>query len=131
MRRDAFAEFVKRALRQADESRGWSVPRVAAASGVGDSTIYRWRDGDWKRDPLAGQVAAFCNALDIPVKTAFDILWPGKDDRPAAPGPLPMDRDFEVLLRQLADPNVSDDEKFLIRETIRGLAARAARRRRE
>jgi hypothetical protein len=35
-----------------------------------------------------------------------------------------MDPDVEALLRRLVDPNVSDAEKFHIRETIRYLAYR-------
>ncbi|PZF99315.1 transcriptional regulator, partial [Micromonospora deserti] len=38
--------------------------------------------------------------------------------------PPPMDPDVEALLRRLVDPNVSDAEKFHIRETIRYLAYR-------
>lgn len=126
-RRDAFAQFVIRALAHAKETRGWSVPKIAQLSGLGDSTIYRWRDADWKSSPNGDQVAAFCNTLDIPVTAAFSILWPGKGDKPSAPRPLPMDPDFELLLRRLVDPNVPETEKFHIRETIRALAARATR----
>ena len=43
--------------------------------------------------------------------------------RPAPAAP-PMDPDVEALLRRLVDPNVSDAEKFHIRETIRYLAYR-------
>lgn len=130
-RREAFAQFVRRALLHAKETRDWSVPKIAEASGVGDSTIYRWRDGNWRTSPQGDQVAAFCNALDIPTTAAFSILWPGKDEKPAGPVPMPIDPDFEVLLRRLADPNVPETEKYHIRETIRGLAARATRSGRE
>lgn len=127
-RRAAFAAFVRRALDHAKTTRGWSVPRIADESRVGDSTIYRWRDGDWQRSPLADQVAAFCDALDIPRSAAWAILWPDRGARPKATEPAPMDPDVEVLLRRLVDPNVPTEEKFLIRETLRGLAARATRR---
>lgn len=130
-RRANFAAFVHRALAHAKAARGWSIPQVAKESGVGDSTIYRWRDGDWTRSPYADQVAAFCDALDIPVTVAFEILWPGKSSRPRATAPMPSDPDLEVLARRLADPNVPDQEKYLIREVIRGLAARPERPGRE
>lgn len=100
-------------------------------SGVGDSTIYRWRDGDWQRSPLADQVLAFCDALDIPFAAASSILWPSKGERPQATAPAPMDPDIQELARRLVDPNVPDQEKFLIRETIRSLAARTTRRGRD
>lgn len=124
-RRAAFSRFVERTLEHAKAERGWSVPKVAEASGVGDSTLYRWRDGDWKRSPQPEQVVAFCDALGIPPSAAFSILWPGQDDRPAEPEPLPLDPDLQTVLRRLRDPNVPEREKFLIRETLRSLAARS------
>lgn len=124
-RRAAFSRFVTRALEHAKSEKGWSVPTVAEASGVGDSTIYRWRDGDWKRSPLAEQVVAFCDALGIPPSAAFSILWPSRSGRPAEPEPLPLDPDVQTVLRRLRDPNVPEREKFLILETLRSLAARS------
>lgn len=101
---------------------------VAKASGVGDSTIYRWRDGEWTRNPLAEQVVAFCDALGIPPSAAFSILWPGRSERPAEPEPMPLEPDLQTILRRLRDPDVPEREKFLIRETLRSLAARSPER---
>jgi transcriptional regulator with XRE-family HTH domain len=123
-RRVAFSRFIARALEHAKTERGWSVPAVAKASGVGDSTIYRWRDGQWSRSPLPEQVVAFCDALGIPPSAAFAILWPGQSERPAEPAPMPLDPDVQTILRRLRDPDVPEREKFLIRETLRSLAAR-------
>lgn len=130
-RRANFAGFVRRALTHAKETRGWGVERIAEASGVGASTIYRWRDGDWRRSPFGDQVAAFCEALDIPYAVAFSILWPDKRDRAQDATPFSTDPDLVTLARRLADPNVPEQEKFLIREVIRGLAARSGRPSRE
>jgi transcriptional regulator with XRE-family HTH domain len=110
-------------------SRGWSISRIAEESGVSRSTIFRWQRGDSKQDPLPAQVVAFCDALAIPPGTAFAILWPGKGERAPQPEPMPLDRDFELLLRRLADPAVSDAEKYLIRETVKALANRNVARR--
>jgi len=130
-RRAAYANFVRRALTHAKATRRWSIPKIAEVSGVGQSTIYRWRDGDWTRSPGGDQVAAFCAALDIPASSAFSILWPNKDERPVDSTPLPTDPDLELLARRLADPAVPEQEKFLIREVISGLAARSARPKRD
>lgn len=93
-------------------------------AGIGRSTVYRWKDGTWEQDPKGAAVKAFCDALDINPGAAYAILWPGKDDRPAPAEPLPTDPDIDTLLRRISDPNVPEEEKYLIRETIRSLAAR-------
>ena len=125
VRRKAFAAFVRRSLRIAKEDRGWSAPRVAEIAGIGSATVYRWRDGDWSRDPSPSAVVAFCDALDIDPKHAFAVLWPSKNDAATAPAPAPLDRDIELLARRLRDPNVSTAEKLTIRATIRHLVGRA------
>lgn len=127
-RRAAFSRFVQRALEYAKTERGWSVPRIAKESGVGDSTIYRWRDGQWQSSPKPEQVVAFCDSLDIPPSAAFLILWPGQRERPAEPEPMPLEPDLQTILRRLRDPDVPEREKFLIRETLRSLAARSPER---
>jgi transcriptional regulator with XRE-family HTH domain len=117
--------FVNRALAQAESGRGWSIPKVAKVSGVGQQTLYRWQKGSWGRDfPKAELVEQFCDALDIPTAAAFNILWPGKTGRPAEPEPFPYEPEFDRLMRKLRDPGVSEQEKYLIRETVRGLANR-------
>lgn len=121
----AFTAFVRRALDRAKATRGWSVERVAQEAGVGVNTLYLWRGGrEWKQFPRGESVEAFCDALGIPPAAAYGILWPGKNERPAEPEPLGPEPDLILLARKLEDPNVSEQEKFLIRETIKGLAAR-------
>jgi hypothetical protein len=129
----AFAAFVRRAIDHAKTTRGWDIDKIVEESrqGVSRSTIFRWLRGDWKQDPLAAQVMAFCDALSIPPGSAFGILWSGRTDRPPKPEPMPLDPDFEVLLRRLADPAVSEKEKYHIQETVRALAARRVTRRGE
>lgn len=121
----AFTAFVRRALERAQTSRGWSVEQVARQAGVGVNTLYLWRAGtQWKQFPKGESVEAFCDALGIPPAVAYTILWPGKNERPAEPEPLGPEPELVVLARKLSDPNVPEQEKFHIRETIRSLAAR-------
>jgi transcriptional regulator with XRE-family HTH domain len=126
-RRVAFARFIERALHDAKVTRGWNQRRVLEETKIGRTTLHRWQKGDWIEDPEAAKVRDFCDALDIPPLVGFLILWPGKRDRAPQPEPAPLDPDAERVLRKLADPNVPDVEKYLIRETLRSLAARPDR----
>jgi len=121
VRKKAFAAFIRRALVNAETDRGWSIPRVAKEAGIGNPTIYRWRDGDWAKAPSPDAVLAFCDALDIDPRHAFAILWPGKNEAAPLPEPAPMDPDMERLMRRLRDPKVTEAEKITIRATIRHL----------
>lgn len=129
VRKKAFAAFVSRAIRMAEDDRGWSVPRIAAearsmGSKLSNQTIYRWRDGDWAKAPDPDAVLAFCDALDIDPKHAWAILWPGKNEAAPPPEPAPIDPDIAQLMRRLRDPNVSEAEKTTIRATVRHLIGR-------
>lgn len=124
-RKIAFATFVRRALDDARAMRAWSGTEVSRRTGVSRQTINRWVRGDWASDPEVERVVAFCEGLGLNPATAFAALGWNRAAAPrTAPAPPPMDPDVEALLRRLVDPNVSDAEKFHIRETIRYLAYR-------
>ncbi|GIJ77364.1 Helix-turn-helix [Micromonospora phaseoli] len=124
-RKIAFATFVRRALDEARATRAWSGTEVSRRTGVSRQTINRWVRGDWASDPEAERVVAFCEGLGLDPATAFTALgWDRTTSRRTPPSPPPMDPDVEALLRRLVDPDVSDAEKFHIRETIRYLAYR-------
>lgn len=125
-RKIAFATFVRRALDEARATRAWSGTEVSRRTGVSRQTINRWVRGDWASDPEAERVVAFCEGLGLNPAAAFAALgWDRTASGPRAGQPAPpMDPDVEALLRRLVDPNVSDAEKFHIRETIRYLAYR-------
>lgn len=126
-RRRAFGRFVREALRDA-KSRGMTVTDVEKATGVGSSTFYRWRDGDWSKDPRTSQVIGFCTGLDIPQSAAFKALgWAGGDRQDTAPEPL-VDPDLRLIQRRLVDPNVSDDQKSAIRSMLRLIAGQSSSR---
>lgn len=124
-RKFAFAAFVRKALDDARATRAWTGTEVSRRTGVSRQTINRWVRGEWASDPEAERVVAFCAGLGLDPSVAFGVLgWDRTTSpRPTPPAP-PMDPDVAALLRRLVDPNVSDAEKFHIRETIRYLAYR-------
>jgi transcriptional regulator with XRE-family HTH domain len=124
-RKIAFAAFVRKALEDARTTRAWTGIEVARRTGVSRQTINRWVRGEWASDPEAERVVAFCEGLGLNPSKAFGALgWDRATPARPAPAAPPMDPDVEALLRRLVDPNVSDAEKFHIRETIRYLAYR-------
>lgn len=124
-RKIAFAAFVRKALEDARATRAWTGSEVARRTGVSRQTINRWVRGEWASDPEAERVVAFCEGLGINPTVAFGVLgWADAAPTRPAPAAPPMDPDVEALLRRLVDPNVSEAEKFHIRETVRYLAYR-------
>lgn len=116
-----FARFVQGAL-DAAKARGISSEAVAQATGVGLSTIHRWRRGEWGNEwPKLQQVIDFAKGLSIPEEDAFAALGLRGERAPAAPAPL--DPEMVRVLRRLADPNVPKTEKDAIRLMLRSLAA--------
>jgi hypothetical protein len=85
---------------------------------MGSTTFYRWRDGDWTKDPRPTQVDAFCAALDIPITAAYRALGWGTDGKPPAPETA-FDPELRAVQRRLMDPNVSDEQKRTIRQMLR------------
>ncbi|WP_162959344.1 helix-turn-helix domain-containing protein [Micromonospora tulbaghiae] len=126
-RKAAFARWVQRQLDRAKEQRGWSVPKIAEVAGIGNPTIYRWRDGNWRKGPQAEQIVAFCNALGLSPSIPFGILWPGQDEMMPADEEPPLHPDLRIIQRRLADPNVGEAEKATIHATLRYLADLADR----
>jgi len=128
----AFARFVRRAIDDAKTERGWTVSDLAAHTGVGRSTVFRWLAGDWQDYPELAKVRGFCAALDVPVGAAFralglpdgePITLAGRDR--AEP---PIDADLRMIMDRLADPGVPAEEKKLIRDLLRYLAHRNIQR---
>ncbi|MFU8853647.1 helix-turn-helix domain-containing protein [Micromonospora sp. SL1-18] len=126
----AFARFVRRAIDDAREERGWTVTDLAAHTRVGRSTVFRWLAGDWQDYPELAKVRGFCAALDLPVTAAFRALGlPDADPIPRRRGEeTPVEADVRVILERLADPSVPAEEKHHIRDLLRYLARRPVRR---
>jgi len=117
---EAFARFVRRAVDDAKNRRGWTVSRMAAETGVGRSTLFRWLAGDNQHFPDLASVHGFCAALEIPVSAAFAALGM----RPAAPSRVEeaVRSDIERILAHLSDPALPEARKVVIREMLRYLA---------
>lgn len=119
-----FGHFVSRVLKEARE-RGMTIEDIVKATNVSSATIYRWRSGDWTKDPRASQVRSFCEGLDVPVEIAYRLLgWAEEAGRPQPAEPLALEPDMREVARRLRDPHVSEAEKQEIRAMIRYLARR-------
>jgi transcriptional regulator with XRE-family HTH domain len=118
MDQEAFARFVRRAVDDAKNRRGWTVTRLATETGIGRSTLFRWLAGDCQEFPEIANVRSFCAALDIPVTAAFTALGVREDldDEPDARA------DVQKILARLSDPAVPAAEKRVIRDMLRYLA---------
>jgi transcriptional regulator with XRE-family HTH domain len=126
VRKENFAQWVKRITAHMKLTRNMSVEKIAEAAGIGDNTIYRWRNGDWgARGPQPEQIVAFADACDVSPQEAFLILWPGKLDSAPAVEPLVIpDPDLLMLAQRIADPNVDEMEKWYIHQQLKQLLAR-------
>ena len=131
----AFARFVRRAVDTAKTQRGWTVTRLAAETGVGRSTLFRWLSGDCQEFPELGKVRGFCQALEIPVTAAFTALGvregaPDVGPDVAGAGPADVEAqaraDMQRILRRLIDPAVPRAQKAVIRDMLRYLAGGVA-----
>lgn len=124
--RQRFARFVARVLHDARD-RGMTDKDIERATGIGASTFHRWRRAEFREAPEMERVRKFCEGLGVPLAEALAAL--GMTEKRVGPEP-PMDPDVLTVLRALADPNVSPEEKRIIREMINMIASRHRPRRR-
>ena len=117
----AFARFVRRAVDNAKTTRGWTVSRLAAETGVGRSTLFRWLSCEGQDFPELASLRGFCAALDIPVATAFAALGVRESE---FDGESEARDDMNLILLRLTDPTVPAAEKTVIRGMLRYLAGR-------
>jgi hypothetical protein len=114
-----FASFIASAVAAA-RARGLNDVSITEATGVGFSTWYRWRRGDWGREwPKLQQVIDFCTGLGIPEEDAFAALGL-RGERTVTP-PTPIDPEVMRFLRALADPDTPKAQKDAIRLVMRSL----------
>lgn len=117
VKRHRFARFIERGLTSA-RTRGMTDKDIAKATGVTASTFHRWSNGEVV--PRFPTLERFCLALGLSIDEALSTLR-GDVRQAVAPEP-PMDPDVLILLRKLANPNVSAETKAHIKATMRYLA---------
>lgn len=109
--------------------RGLTIADIEDRAGVSSATLYRWRDGQWAKDPRPSQVKAFCQGLGIPWESAFKVLgWTTGDEQVSAPEPV-LPPEITAIMRTLNDPNVPDSEKSAIRSMLELIARQHGRQR--
>jgi hypothetical protein len=124
--RARFAAFVDRALDNA-RAQGLTDREIQRRSGVATSTFHRWRSAEGRSLPKLPQVRAFVGAVGASLDEAMRVLgMTDAEPEPTAEPPLP--RDVRVILRRLADPNTSEEERKFIRMTLAMLAERTPAR---
>lgn len=122
LRRVRFAQVVEAGLASAKD-RGMTIPKVEQATGVGKSTIYRWRDGGWSIDPRITEVQGFCDGLGVPRSEAYAALgWSERLDAERAEPEPSLDPRLRAVARRLSDPNVSLLEKVAIQQLLESMA---------
>lgn len=120
-RQAAWSEYVKSAVRRAAPR---SVPELAEAAQIGKTTLYRWLNGDWEDDPSPSQVKRFAEVIGLKPIEAFTVLWLGDEGPRVAPAPAD-DPDVVEILKALRNPRTPEAERYLLKETLRSLAARS------
>ena len=110
--------------RAAREAAGLDKTDLAKRMGSTRQTIGRWESGRYK-PATADDVIAFARATGVDEREALAAagILPVElpPERPTRPDP-PMDPDVLILLRKLADPDVSPAQKHLIRGQLQYLA---------
>ncbi|MGC1214125.1 MAG: helix-turn-helix transcriptional regulator [Micromonospora sp.] len=102
---------------------GMSKAELARRLGVDRGTVHRWEAGTTRPEDAA-VVHAFADLFGLDADealTAAGLRLAGpKTARPAKEPPL--DPDVLLIMRRLANPDVSEAEKTIIRATLRHLA---------
>lgn len=111
---------------------GMSKAELARRLGVDRGTVHRWESGQ-SRPEDATVVTAFANLFGLDTDEALTAAGLRLSARPAGSPTenAPLDPDVKIIMRRLADPNVSEPEKVIIRATLRHLAQIAEQQSRE
>lgn len=111
-------------LAAARERTGLTKAELAKAARVARATVFRWEAGE-SRPEQAEIVARVAEVLGVDLDEALGAAGlrpdPAVPDRPRRQE-LPLDKDALYLMRRLADPDVSPEEKQFIRATLQRAA---------
>lgn len=115
-------------VRAARSHAGLSVTKLAELAKVGRATIYRWETGAARpeRAEIVARVAQVCG-VDLEEALTAAGFRPGEKalDHPQGQAP-PVPESVRYVLDRLADPNVHEREKRMIRTWL-DMVAHAAR----
>ncbi|HWB36324.1 MAG TPA: helix-turn-helix transcriptional regulator [Rugosimonospora sp.] len=106
---------------------GWNPTRLARETGIHRATIYRWLSGESTNVTVANVraiAAAVGDDADIAIRAAGEFLV--DDDLTVIADP-----DLRLYAEIMANPDVSDEQKRIMREQIRLWAAQVDERRAE
>ncbi len=121
----AFARFVRQAVTDAREERGWSIGDIAQQTGVSRSTLFRWLAGDWQHYPELAKVRSLCATLELPLGAAIrPLAMPNAATTPDPRALAEVDADLSAIRQRLLDDTVSPADKHHIRGLLRHLARR-------
>lgn len=99
--------------------------QIAEKTGVGTSTFHRWQRGQGRELPELDRVRAFCIGIGASVTEAMIALGASDTRAPSTEPEPPLPKEVRTILRALADPNVSETNKLIIREMLLMLEERA------
>jgi hypothetical protein len=123
---ERFGKWVRSELASA-RNRGMTDEDIKTATGLEPRTWHRWQALQFgPKGPQAESVYKFCDGLGLSRSMASNLLgWSGEMNPVVEPEPEPeVPPVVRELLRRMRDPNLSEEEKFLILETLKGLVAR-------
>lgn len=121
----AFAEFVRQAVNDVRDERGWTVGDIARHTGVSRSTLFRWLAGDWQHYPELAKVRALCATLGLSIAAAIrPLAMPITAATPDHRALVEVEADMGAIRRRLLDDTVLAADKHHIRGLLRHLAGR-------
>ena len=122
--RAKFAAAVDRALRHA-RAAGLTDKQIYEKTGVSTSTFHRWRTQQIRELPDLDKGRHFFRELDDNVDEGLAAFGMSESTTLATTAEPPLPEDVRIILRKLADPNIDEERKAVIRAMLQMLAEQA------